>query len=297
MALRFLVAIIMLLMCAGAVQGQEQLKPYVLSSHVKGDFEKTVIEVEEALIGAGFRLVGGYSPYEDAHVIVATDNRLRALLNPGDIGTAFIQGLRIAVTRSNGQVQVAYADPVYFGHAYRLKSSLSDVREQLVSVLGEQARFGSAGMTPSQLRGYHYSYGLEYFSDFLQLGKYRNHRQAVKALERGLSENRGGIYEIYRIEAPEKGITLFGVALTEGAGSDDSIMERLDTEPLKRTARLPYEIVVHDGRVLALHPRFRIAIDFPDMRRVGDHGLVRFREAMNGMEIHLKALLDSGVKR
>ncbi|MES9875956.1 MAG: hypothetical protein ABW162_06130 [Candidatus Sedimenticola sp. PURPLELP] len=285
--LRSLIPLFFLLFLAGTACSDVLLKPFVLSSHVKGDYAKTIIEVKEALEGAGFELVGEYAPYADAHVIVVTDELLKKQLNPADIGSAFVQSVRVSVTRVGDIIQVAYADPQYYEHAYRLNVSLSAFREKLVSVLGQQETFGATGLSPGQLRKYHYSYGMEYFDDFLELAKHSGYGNSLKAVEQGLAEQMGGVSKVYRIDMPEYRMSLFGVALTEGFSSDEKVMETLDVGELRRTARLPYEMLVYGGRVLALHPRFRIAVDFPEMKMVGKHGFMQLRETPQAIEAAL----------
>jgi len=43
------------------------------------------------------------------------------------------------------------------------------------------------------------------------------------------------------------------------------IMGEIDFKPLRSTAHLPYEILVKGKEAEALHARFRIAINFPDL--------------------------------
>jgi hypothetical protein len=65
--------------------------------------------------------------------------------------------------------------------------------------------------------------------------------------------------------------------------SDAEILKEVDARPLKHVAHLPYEVVVFDGEVRALHPRFRIAISWPDLKMVGANsffGITRSPEAI-----------------
>ena len=49
-------------------------------------------------------------------------------------------------------------------------------------------------------------------------------------------------------------------------------MSIIDPLPLKRTAYLPYEIMVDENKIVALHARFRIAAYFYDLMMFGKHG-------------------------
>ena len=47
------------------------------------------------------------------------------------------------------------------------------------------------------------------------------------------------------------------------------IMNEIDFKPVRSTGHLPYEILVKGSEVEALHARFRIAINFPDLSMMG----------------------------
>jgi len=51
-------------------------------------------------------------------------------------------------------------------------------------------------------------------------------------------------------------------------------MGEIDFKTVRSTAHLPYEILVRGGDVEALHARFRIAINFPDLSMMGPHSFM-----------------------
>jgi hypothetical protein len=282
-----------ILLISSAVMAEEKIQPYILSSQVKGDFVKTVIEVKEALEGAGFEIAGEYSPYQDAHVIVVTNDDLRELAQQLP-GGAFMLGQRVAVSRLGEEIQVSYANPEYYRHAYRIDSPVAAVSSRLREVLGSQQPFGSTGLGSEELRGYHYSYGMEYFSDFLELARHGNYENAVRAVEGALDNNGHGAGMVYRVDMPFQKVSVFGISLGQGFSSDAKVMATLDVGPLRHTARLPYEIVVHRGRVFAMHPRFRIALDFPSMKMVGKNSFMSLTQTPTAIEKILKIAAGAG---
>jgi hypothetical protein len=46
-------------------------------------------------------------------------------------------------------------------------------------------------------------------------------------------------------------------------------MTEIDFKPIRSTGHLPYEILVTGSEVEALHARFRIAMNFPDLSMMG----------------------------
>jgi len=252
----------------------EKLKPFILATGSESDFSSTVEQVREALVAGQFTVVGEYAPYEHAHIIMVTNDDLIAL-TAKESNAAYMSAQRVAITQTKTGLQIAYTNPAYFANAYRISADVEPVTKQLAAALGAVEQFGSKGLTAKQLRRYHYSFGMEYFHDRLELARYNNHQEALRAVEASLASGRGGTGLVYRLDIPHSDISVFGVALSEGMADDRRVMEVIDHKTLKQTAHLPYELLVVGREVVALAPRFRIAIDFPDLRMVGEHGFTR----------------------
>ncbi len=277
------------LMCAAALAGAaDKLKPFVLASNGPGDFANTISEVRDALKGAGFQVAGEYSPYADTHIIVVTNGFLKRLAGEQE-GGPYFAGQRVSVVRKGSNIQVAYTNPDYLAAAYRIKGDVSSVTAKLKTALGAQEQFGTKnGLTPSKLARYHYTFGMEYFDDQMTVATYSDQAQALRSVEKALDAKKGGTSQVYRIDSSDGKVTVFGVAMTDGYSGDEKIMSTIDVgDELKQAAHLPYEMVVHDGEVKALAPRFRIAIDFPDQKMMGDNS---FMSIMNSPQAIEKAL-------
>jgi hypothetical protein len=258
----------------GLAGAADKLAPFVLASEESGDLKQVVQSTKDALKGQGFDIAGEYSPYPGTQVIVVT-NALLKKLAAEERGGAYLAGLRVSVTKAGDKVQVAYVNPEYFKYAYRVTKDVSPLTAKLKSALGAQTEFGSKGMPANKLKKYQYTFGMEYFDDEMPLKTYSSHKEAVDAIEKNLAGKAGGTSKVYRIDADGGTISVFGVALTDGSSGDKAIMEVVDFEQYKHSAHLPYELVVFDGKVEALHPRFRIAIDFPDLKMVGDNSFAK----------------------
>lgn len=166
---------------------------------------------------------------------------------------------------------------VYLRYAYRVDEDLDALVEKPKAALGYQEQFEAEGLSPDKLKKYHYTFGMEYFDDPLKLAEYPTHQQAVETVARNLADGVAGTAQVYRIDALGGSVTGFRVVTTEDVSSDAKILEEVDAKPLKQVAHLPYEVAVFDGNVRALHPRFRIAIDWHDLKMVGAHRHSFFR--------------------
>ena len=288
----FAVLAVGLLCAAGLVQADE-LKPFVLAYTTQGDVAKVVDEVKGKLTGAGFEIAGAYSPYDDATVLAVTNDALRQAAAKSEFG-GYGAAQRVSVTKVNDQVQVAYTNPVYMANAYRMAGDLQSVADRLAQALGREKAFGSEdGMSADDLRGYHYMFGMEYFTDPSELAEYDSYDDAVKAVEANLAKGVAGVTKVYRVDIPGKDETLFGVGMKssndkEKYMDDRYIMNEIDFKPLRSTAHLPYDMLVSGKKVYALYARFRIAIDFPDLSMMGSHSFMNIMDSPAAIE---KALI------
>jgi hypothetical protein len=253
----------------------DKLLPFYLASQGKGDIQGTVSDIQAKLKQAQFDIVGEYTPYPNASIIIITNDELKSNATATKFGGyGAIQ--RVSITELNGEIQVAYTNPIYMSHAYHLKGDLAAVEAKLKSALGFVKAYGpKLGMSSDDIRGYHYMFGMPYFAEHVEIMAYPDHAQAVAALEKGLKEKKGGVSKVYRVDLPGKQQTVIGVAMTKDMSSDAKIMEEIDFKPLRSTAHLPYEVLVDaDGKIYALDARFRIAINFSDLSMAGPNSFM-----------------------
>jgi len=244
---------------------ETKLKPYVLGFRGAADFESTVVEAKNNLTEQGFEIVGEYAPFENAHIIVVTNDELKQIAASTDFG-GYGAAQRVSVTKVGEEVQVSSTNPLYMENIYRMKGDLTRVAEHLESAIGHSLDFGSkTGYSADELRNYHYMVFMPYFDDQLKLVEHESYETAIAAVEDGLSKGLGGTSKIFRIDIPGKQQSLFGVSFREGQSADKKVMEVIDTGDLRHTAHLPYELLVSGNTVYALHGKFRIAQSFPDL--------------------------------
>ncbi len=269
------VTAVVISIAALAVQAEGEMKPFILASTSSGSIADQIDGVKSALTGKGFEIVGEYSPYPAAHIIVVTNDALKQA-GASHERAGYIVGQRVTLTRVGEQIQIAYTNPVYMAAAYRIKSDLSAVADALESALGAEKEYGpEQGLTANELEKYHYTFGMEYFDEPNELASYNSFKEAVAAVEKNLAAHKGSTTKVYRIDIPGSKQAVFGVSLaavgeTGNKYMDEAfIMNEIDFKPVRSTGHLPYEILVTGSEVEALHARFRIAINFPDLSMMG----------------------------
>ncbi|APG28112.1 hypothetical protein A7E78_09815 [Syntrophotalea acetylenivorans] len=271
-----------------AAHAADRYFPYVLAAQEAAQVADKVDGVKQALTGSGFEIVGEYSPYAGAHILVVTNAALQKAAGASDFG-GYGAGVRVALTQINDQVQTAYANPLYMQHIYRMKGELSGVAAALEKTLGKQQDFGmEKGMTAKKLGKYHYMMAMPYFDDQIELVAGVDHQSTLGMVERGLAASKG-VNKVYRIDIPGKEESVFGVAIVEGKGADQTVMAATDTGELRHTPHLPYELLVSGDKVYILHGKFRIAQSFPDL---GMGTFMKISGAPNAIEETIKEAIQ-----
>ena len=292
--LMLLVVATWMLAQGAAFADDELLKPFVLGSKGPGMMAEKVEATKTALTANGFTVVGSYSPFPSATVIVVTNDVLKANAAKSEHG-GFGAMQRVSVTKVGNEVQVSYTNPVYMANVYRMAGDLKGVSASLEKALGRVEEFGAKGLTVSKLRKYHYMFGMEYFTDPSKLAEHATYEEAVKAVEDNLAAGTAGVTKVYRIDIPGKQETVFGVAMKGKTDFDKNmddkyLMSEIDFRDVKSTPHLPYEILVSGNKAYALYARFRIAESFPDLSMMGANS---FMNIMSAPEAIRKALVQA----
>ncbi len=294
---KFLLLALLLLGISNAMADDVKLKPFVLASTGTGTIAEKAGQAKAALLAGGFAVVGDYSPYAGAEILIVTNDALKKNAAESEHG-GFGAIQRVAITKVKDEIQVSYTNPVYMANAYRMKDDLSDVYAKLAAALGKAEEFGSAqGMTAGQLRKYHYMFGMEYFNEPSLLAEYPSYEEAVKSVDAKLSTNNNGVTKVYRVDIPGKQETVFGVAMKAPTEADKYmgdrfIMSEIDFHDIRSTAHLPYEVLVSGGKVYALYARFRIAINFPDLSMMGSNSFMNIMKTPNAIRDVLQKTVE-----
>ena len=252
------------------------LKPFTLAKIYKAQHIKDISEkVKRQLSSAGYKIIGKYEPEQGVNIFIITNNALIKSAKRTEFG-GFGAVIRVSVTQVKRNVQVSHTNPTYMGIAYRMKSYLTSTRKKLANTLGYVKDFGGKGIASNQLANYHYAFGLERFDGFMELAQHKSHQAALLAVKKGFELDLKNMAKVYQLDIPGKQQTIFGVSLRNDVNdqkflNDRFVMNIIDNNELRRNAHLPYEIMVVGKRVITMHPHFRLAINFPDLRMFGAH--------------------------
>jgi hypothetical protein len=289
-----------LMLISAACLAETTFQPFILASVNDSTLEDTTAATVSALEKAGFTVAWQYSPLENANVLVVTSPNLASIAALSDRG-GYAAGQRIGITERDGKTEVAFINPVYIQHAYRLEGDMSNMLDLLGQVLGNVESFGAdKKLTAKKLGKYHYKPMMPYFDDPSELGSFASHEAAVAAVENGLNIEGDPLTLVYRIDIPGKDQVVFGIGMkaTSEAKAEIDIDEAhqlsiVDFEGYSKVAYFPYEILVNGADVEALNMRFRMALHFPDLSMMGKHGFTKLMSSPGATKDAFKTMVNS----
>lgn len=251
----------------------EELKPFLAAPAQEGGIKEVSEQLKTKLKEAGFSVIADYAPMGSARVLAVSNEALKKSAAKGD-RSAYGAAMRVSLLEKDGKVSVSCTNPEYLAAAYHMNGNAQEVTKGLETAVGCKEPFGAGVMSASDIAGYHYAIGLEYLDDVYDLGEFASFDEAKKAVEMGLAANKVGVTKVYRIEIPGKNQVVYGVALntkkTNIDADDGVIMAVLNQGDKNRLGYLPYEILVNDKKVEALHMRYRAALYFPELPMLGE---------------------------
>lgn len=286
----------LLLFAAGQSLADTTFQPFVLASVSDTPLAAQTAATRNALEAAGFTVAGEYAPLDNANVIVVTNDDLLTIAAKTPRG-GYAAAQRVSVAERDGKTEVAFVNPLYLQHAYRLTGDMQPVYDQLTSALGEVETFGTEkGLTAEKLVKYHYKIAMPYFDDPYELGQFETHEAAVDAVEKGLARDGDGLTQVYRIAIPGTEQVLFGVGM-KAVGEDDIDIDEthqlsvVDFEGHSKVAYFPYDVLVRGQDVEALNMKFRMAVHFPDLSMMGSHGFMKLISSPGAIDDALKNMI------
>lgn len=274
------------------------LQPFIEGTSVAASLTDATKTVVDALMKGGFEVVGRYSPLKNVAVISITSPLMlknAAATERGGYGAA----LSVALESVGGKTFVTYMNPQYVANGYRLAKDNVEVTQALGGILGNVKSFGAKPRTAAELRGYQYTFGMETFTDPMDLGSFKGFQSGMQLIASRLRAGADGAHLVYQIKIPGRDEVVFGVALTSKNPDANGVklVNSVDAgPPPHRYAFLPYEVVLKDRNAEGLNLRFRMALFFPDLPMMGSEGsFFKLRNAPDAIQHLLRKALGGTV--
>lgn len=259
-------------LCAPAFAG-ETYAPYLRVGTFDGNASSAAEKVKEALTAGGFEILGEYSPEEKPFlgVIVYSNAALRdEVVKVKDRGL-LAGALKIGLKESAGKTTVSMVNPEYLFRAYlmkefkeheaALKKIADDAQSAMKNVGTEFAPFGGA-LDADGLKSYHYMFGMEYFTEPVNLKTFASFEEGVATITKNLQARAGGAAQVFAIVRAEEKAAVFGIALNKKETGEKHFLPIIGED---HVAAMPYEMALYDKKATMLHGRYRIALHWPSL--------------------------------
>ncbi|NOR44290.1 MAG: hypothetical protein GQ534_01795 [Candidatus Delongbacteria bacterium] len=274
---------------------EDSQKPFILGSIEKGSMKKVEKIVRKKLANNGFEIIGEHSSLSNVKVIIITNKFLKNSASESFYG-GFGSFQRVYLSKDGNRVKVIYNNPIYTFHAYQMSGTLEPVLKDLKKALGMEKSFGSEkGIEIDKLESYHLDHipgedMMPFFDDFYELATFDSYAEAVEVVENAIKSNKGFAQNIFRIDIPNKDETVFGITYNKDKNICKEILDTFGTKSNVCAAVLPYEILVTDNEVIAMHAKFRIPLNFHDIFNGNEANLNKLEGFSFDIEKFLKIL-------
>lgn len=214
---------------------------------------KSNTEVKSALSNNGFSIIGEYDAMKNPnyHVIAFTNDAMKNAASQENRGFAGVQ--KVLIDKKDNTL--VFTNPEYFMHAFLQDDFKENIAQRINAKLS--AAFGK--MTASKdvlesddIAGYHFMMAMPYYEDMIQIGKGTDLVQNIKK-----NAGKNLIFELNL-----KNSVLLGVAMPTKEG-ESYYLPKIKGE--KHAAFLPYMILVENNKAEIMHPKYYLAIAFPEL--------------------------------
>ncbi len=248
----------------------QKIPSYFKSSQELGDLNSAVNEVKSNIISSGFKVIGEYSPADNANfkVIAFTSDNLKKLATEFSDRGALGAVLRIGLIEKGGKTTISIANPIYMFNAYwgtkassSQKQKMNSISKKAVKILGTSIIPFGGEMDAEDLAEYHYKMMMPYFTDPIELADYSSFDIGKKTIEANINSGKGNTKLVYKLTFPGKDIVVYGIAL-KGDNGEKDFLPKIGEDHL---AAMPYEIILQGKEATMLHGKYRLALYWPNL--------------------------------
>ena len=214
--------------------------------------------VKSALKTNGLTVIGEYDAMQDKnyHIIVYTCPTLKKDASKENRAFAAVQKVLI----NNNDKELVLTNPEYFLHAFMQDDFMQDdfnedhakrVNKKLSMAFGT-LKDSEDGLDDDDIADYHFMIAMPYYEDMIEVAQGTD-------LEKRLEANAANKI-VFKIDTGKA--LLYGIAMQGEKGEAYFINE---IKGKKSSAFLPYMIMIEDNKAKILHPKYYLAIAYPNL--------------------------------
>lgn len=251
----------------------QAISPYILVGESNLSLQEAESEVNKALAGKGFEVIGSYHPENNQTmtVVAYTRNDLKSATIQVEDRGALASVLKVGLKSDGPGTKISYLNPEYLFQAYlmdaydkhatALKKVQTDATAALSSLGNVNKGFGGE-KTAKELREYHYKMMMPYFTDPVELKEFSSFEEGVQTIERNLKNKKGNTLAVYSVKFPSAQVAVFGIGLLDEEDGEKYFLPVIGEDHL---AAMPYEIILQGKEATMLNGKYRLALHWPEL--------------------------------
>ena len=248
---KLLLAVVMLFTLSIVNADDTGLEGKEISTYLVGNY----VDVQTAtskLESIGYEIVATYSPVEQGHTVIFTNEALKA--EGSKSKRAYGAILRLFV--DDKEKTISFTNPVYFGKAFMqddYNHSVYNAQIEAIKGAFNGLKGSKDKLAFNDLSDYHFMFGMPYYADVDELSEASNGKLLSKA-----RSYEGGKLLIFELKLSDTS-TLIGYELNEETKKFVSKIGRANA------AVLPYCISIEDGVASSLAGKYYLAVSYPKL--------------------------------
>ena len=269
----YLILVCVIIAQTGISSAEKNLSPYLKAGSFKGSIADAKAKVQSSLVNAGFEIIGDYNPENKSNfsVLVYTDNTLKGICIQAKNRAALAAALKVGFVKKGDIVVVSMINPDYLFNAY-FQDNYDKFSGQLMQVANKAKKavqifnsnlsgFGGS-LEMDDVREYQYMWGMEEYTDPVELKEFSSFDAGVKTIEKNLASGKGHTVKVYELKFTKAKVAVFGVGLFDKETGEPFFLPIIGEDHI---AAMPYEIILVGNTATILHGRYRIALHWPEL--------------------------------
>ena len=243
-----------------------------VSAYIYANYKNSE-SVYDILKSKGFDILGEYDLMnnEKNHIIVYTNSALEDISSRRNRGFAAVQ--KVLVSKEDHKL--VFTNPEYFLCAFLQDRYDNTVAKRVLASYASgfgKLNYSASSLEESTIKEYHFLMGMPYYLDMIEVARGNN---LLEILEKNAKDN-----VVFTLSLGDS--TLVGVAMPD----DKEYLSKIKGE--KHAAFLPYMVLIEDNVAKILHPKYYIAIAYPNLTM---REFINISDTPDDIEEYFKALL------
>ncbi len=262
---RVFFVLVALLFFASAANAAK-LQTFELVGTISNQPHANVVKAVQDTLSKSFKIIATYNPGDlpNATVIILSDPSYYKVVNSVDKNAFFGIPLRVGVLTLKGTTQISFVNPNYVMAAFSKSDKMADAAAKEFNKLLDTLKQTPGIKVEAKLYGYSSSRSVlsswnmmgKSLYTLITIKKFDSNQKAKEALDKALAANKNGWKKVYEVDLQK--------AIVIGVSKPSVEKTSFDIGGINHLTAFPIELLIKDGKVIALPEMYRMSLYFMD---------------------------------